>query len=438
MKHLYVKKKEFPASVSYLVSEEEDRVPSLRRTARFLDKEEVPVEQQAMVIKTLPEALKLIKEMNLRSRDEWAGDYRDAARETVANVLKDQMEERLARHLSWAFSKGIPDRRNGNYIRHVLTELGNVVLAVPRTRMFSPKGIIAAYARRIQEIDHLILACFLLGLSTRKVGIALAPLLGERISPQTVSRVAQTLDEAVKAFHARRLTTRFRALILDGIVVKRKTGAGTLTRPVLVALGIRHDGKKEVIDFRLAKSESGAEWKVFLTDLFTRGVTGFEVICADGGQGLISILPEVYPYIPLQRCWAHKVRNILDKVPRKKQHSVQRGLKKIYTAENLIEAQTSARRWTHSWIDKFPHAVKCLQNDLEDLLTCFQFTDKDFRKAIRTTNAIERRFREVRRRTRPMGVFSNRTSIERILYAVFMYENMNLGACPVFVLTQNS
>jgi transposase-like protein len=394
------------------------------------------VEKQA-IIKTLPEALKMIKEMNLTSRDEWTGEYQEAARKTVARVLKEQMEERVAGHLSWAYTKGIPDRRNGTYLRHLLTELGDVELSIPRTRSFSPKGIIAAYARRIKEIDHLILACFLLGLSTRKVGIALATLLGERISPQTVSRVVKTLDDAVKAFHRRRIGS-FKALILDGIVIKRRTGAGTLTRPVLVALGIRHDGKKEVIDFRLARSESGAEWRTFLTDLMNRGLSGFEMICADGGQGLISILSEAYPSIPLQRCWAHKMRNILDKVPRKSQDAVKRGLRKIYTAENLTEAQRYAHRWTSSWKEKYPKAVRCLRDDLEDLLTCFQFADPDFRKAIRTTNAIERRFREVRRRTRPMGVFSNRTSVERILYAVFMYENINLGVYPVFVLTQKS
>lgn len=394
------------------------------------------MEKQA-VIKTLPEALKMIKELNLTSRDEWTGEYQEAARKTVAKVLKEQMEERVAGHLSWAYQKGIPDRRNGVYLRHLLTELGDIVLSIPRTRCFSPRGIIGTYARRIRQIDHLILACFLLGLSTRKVGIALCTLIGERVSPQTVSRVAKTLDDAVKAFHRRRIGS-FKALILDGIVIKRKTGAGTLTRPVLVALGIRHDGKKEVIDFRLAASESGAEWRTFLTDLMNRGLSGFEVICADGGQGLISILPEVYPSIPLQRCWAHKMRNILDKVPRKSQDAVKRGLRKIYAAENLTEAQTYAHRWTRSWKGKYPKAVTCLKDDLEDLLTCFQFDDHDFRKAIRTTNAIERRFREVRRRTRPMGVFSNRTSVERILYAVFMYENINLGVYPVFVLTQKS
>jgi len=394
------------------------------------------VERQ-IVIKNLPEALRVVKEMKLAS-DEWTGEYRDAARHTIAAVLKEQMEEQIAGHLAWVFQKGIPDRRNGSYLRHVLTELGNVILAIPRTRRFIPHGILAAYARRTREIDHLILACFLLGLSTRKVGVALLSLLGEKISAQTVSRVATTLDDAVKAFHRRRITGSFRALILDGICIKRKTGAGTLSRPVLVALGIRPDGRKEVIDFCLANAESGPAWNRFLTDLVQRGMSAPEVICADGGEGLISILPEVYPTIPLQRCWAHKMRNILDKVPKKKQHAVKRGLQKIYGARTLTEAQTYAKRWARSWIDLYPKAVKCLRDDLEDLLTCFQFADPDFRKAIRTTNAIERRFREVRRRTRPMGVFSNRTSIERILYAVFMYENINQGVYPVFVLTQNT
>lgn len=132
------------------------------------------------------------------------------------------------------------------------------------------------------------------------------------------------------------------------------------------------------------------------------------------------------------------MRNILDKVPRKKQQAVKRGLQKIYRADTLRAAQTAAKHWVRSWVEKYPKAVRCLTNDLEELLTCFQFDDPDFRKAIRTTNAIERRFREVRRRTRPMGVFSNRTSIERILYAVFMYENINQGVYPCFVLTQTT
>ncbi len=110
----------------------------------------------------------MIKEMGLASADQWAGNYRDQAREAIGEVLKDQMEERAARHLAWIFGKGIPDRKNGTYVRQVLTELGTVILSVPRTRLFSPKGVIAAYARRIRQINELVLTCFLLDLSTER------------------------------------------------------------------------------------------------------------------------------------------------------------------------------------------------------------------------------------------------------------------------------
>jgi putative transposase len=117
----------------------------------------------------------------------------------------------------------------------------------------------------------MILACFVLGLSVRE---ALLPILGRPISPATVSTVAKQLDAVVAAFHARPLKDRYRGLMLDGVVLARRTGAGAIRRPVLVALGLRHDGKKEVIDFRLAQSESAAEWERFLGDLIRRGLIG--------------------------------------------------------------------------------------------------------------------------------------------------------------------
>jgi putative transposase len=155
-----------------------------------------------------------------------------------------------------------------------LTTLGDIELRVPRTRRYSPVGVLRAYARREPEIDRVILAGFVLGLSTRKVGETLLAMLGREISAGTVSRVAKTLDSAVAAFHRRPLKNQYTALMLDGVVLARKTGAGALRRPVLVALGLRPDGKKEIIDFRLAASESAAEWERFLTDLFRRGLTG--------------------------------------------------------------------------------------------------------------------------------------------------------------------
>ena len=116
-----------------------------------------------------------------------------------------------------------------------------------------------------------------------------------------------TLDAAVQA--RRPLTDSYKALMLDGVVLSRKTGAGALKRPVPVVLGLRPDGKKEIIDYRLARAESAAEWERFLDDLYARGLTGegLEMICVDGGQGLLAALPTAYHGIPVQRCWAHKM-----------------------------------------------------------------------------------------------------------------------------------
>ena len=228
--------------------------------------------------------------------------------------------------------------------------------------------------------------------------------------------------------------------MLDGVVLARKTGAGAFKRPVLVALGIRADGRKEIIDFRLAAGESAAAWERFLSDLYRRGLTGdgIEMICADGGQGLIVALPTVYPGIPLQRCWAHKIRNILDKVRKPDRDAVKTGLHAIMNAPNRPKALSAARRFADAWEETYPKAVACLRNDLDDLLTCFRYPPLDERKQVRTTNAIERRFREVRRRTRPIGTFQDRTSMDRILFPVFSYENKSQGASSPFSLTHNS
>ena len=284
----------------------------------------------------------------------------------------------------------------------------------------------------------MILACFVVGLSTRKVGEALLPILGRPVSPATVSPVAKQLDAVVAAFHARPLKERYRVLMLDGVVLARKTGAGAIRRPVLVALGLRSDGKKEIIDFRLAQSESAAEWERFLGDLIRRGLDshGLEMICVDGGSGLLAVLPTAYPGLPVQRCWAHKIRNVLAKVRVADQLAVKIDLHAVINAKTVPQARSAARRFADRWRQEYPKAVACLRDDLDDLLTCWRYKSLAERKRVRTTNAIERRFREVRRRTRPMGVFSDRTSIDRILFAVFNHENRNQGVSTPLLLTQ--
>lgn len=395
--------------------------------------------QRAATITSLPMAFEIVKAMQADGLD-WGEGYRPLGRQALEEIIEDQMAAAVDRHLDRLEADDAADRRNGHYRRHLLTELGDIELAVPRTRRYSPTEVIGAYARRTREIDRVILAGFVLGLSTRKVGETLLALLGRAVSATTVSQVAKTLDVAVAAFHRRPLADRYKALMLDGVVLARKTGAGALRRPVLVALGLRPDGKKEIIDFRLAGSESATEWEKFLTDLYRRGLTGeaLDMICVDGGSGLLAALPSVLPNIPVQRCWAHKIRNVLDKVRKADQPKVKRALHKIMNAANAPAARSAARRFAGRFHQQYPAAVACLRNDLDELLTCFRYKAEAARRAVRTTNAIERRFREVRRRTRPMGTFQDKTSMDRILFAIFTHENKSQGVSTPFLLTQNN
>lgn len=394
--------------------------------------------QRTATIRNVTKAYRMIKQMSSQGVP-WSEDYRFHARKALKTILEGQMKSSIDSYLEELDCRG-EDRRNGRYNRHLLTELGDIELGVPRTRYFSALKVVRAYARRATHIDRLILSCFVFGVSTRKVAEALLPVLGERVSASTVSRIGKQLDTVVRAFHRRSLKDQYRVLIFDGVVLSRKSGAGAIRRPVLVVLGIRPDGKKEIIDFRLAPGESQGAWEVFLNDLYNRGLKGesSELIVTDGGTGLLAALPIVYPHIPLQRCWAHKIRNILDKVLKKDHTKVKRDLHKIMNAPNLVKARQAAGHFVGKWTSVYPKAVRCLKVDLEDLLTFFTFKDPSWWEAIRTTNAIERRFREVRRRTRPMGVFSDRTSVERILYAVFTYENKQQGISTPFLVTQNS
>ena len=199
--------------------------------------------------------------------------------------------------------------------------------------------------------------------------------MADPISAETVSQVAKTLDVAV-AFRRRPLQNRYQVLMLDGVVLARKTGAGALHRPVLVARGLRPDGKKEIIDFRLAGSESAAEWEKFLTDLYRHGLTGegLDMVCVDGGRGLLAALPIVLHGIPVQRCWAHKIRNILDKVrkadqPKSSAHSTRSHSTRscmptinLPRPRPLVSSPIASRKG-------YPNAVACLRDDLDELLT---------------------------------------------------------------------
>jgi putative transposase len=362
---------------------------------------------------------------------EWEGDFKPMARQALKELLENRLDQEMADYLGVSRYEHATDRhdyRNGHYVRHLLTEMGDIELLVPRSRKGRfPSKLFERYARRCRSVDRVLLACFCLGLSTRKAASVLAPVLGEKVSASTISRIARDLDQEVSRYHGRVLKDQYPYLFFDGVVLKSKGALKVQKKILLCAFGITVEGRHEMIDFYPAASESGACWEALLGDLYKRGLKGSlcELIATDGGTGLHQALQIVYPKIVLQRCWAHKTRNVLDKVKKKDQPAVKQVLTRISHASNRREATQAYWRFSARWRKTYPRAVACLNKDFDQLVSFFQIKNSPQWSRLRTTNLIERAFREVRRRTRPMGVMAHTHSLQRIVFAVFHHLNQN-------------
>jgi putative transposase len=313
------------------------------------------------------------------------------------------------------------DSRNGYYERDYVTPMGSIRLRVRRTRKrsFLPRGL-RALERRSPEVAELIRQAFLRGISTRAVGRVVALLTDEPVSAQTVSRLTRVLDREVEKFHHARLDDDWAYLLLDGVWMKVRRPFGPQRVLLLVAYGVRANGQRQLLAFTRARGESQAAWEGFLWDLQQRGLTGrhLQLVLTDGCAGLAAAIETVYPRAQHQRCWVHKMRNLRDGVRRRDQAPVKHDAQRIYLARNSAEARRAFQRFQFHWHAPYPALVKRLERDLPELLTFFDFPKPLWRK-LRTTNAIERCFVEVRRRTRPMVLFTNVQSVERIIYAIF-------------------
>jgi transposase-like protein len=325
--------------------------------------------------------------------------------------------------------------------RTLVTSKGTYELSVPKARSTPLRfTVFDRYQRLWKKVDTILRDIFVAGCSTRRTGEMLRLLLDTKVSAQTVSRAVQELTPLVESFHRRELADHYRVLLLDGVSQKIRSASGRATKKlVLVAYGITHTGSRELIDFRVSPSESETAWYGFLNSLYHRGLEGetLELIVSDGCEGLIAAIPHIYPDAEHQLCWAHKLRNVADKVNKADEKLVLAGAKKIYQAEDRTKAKKAFKRWKDQWGNQYPAAIKCVETKLDNLLTFFNFPT-GMRIHIRTTNLIERSFKEVRKRTRPISCFGNAQSCERVIYAVFVYENSKLESKPLLQCAHNS
>jgi len=314
--------------------------------------------------------------------------------------------------------------RNGYYSRDLLSSYGWIEgLSVPRLREGSYETeVFDRYRRRQRCIDRVLLEGFLLGHSTRKSIRHYKRLFGDSLSPQTVSNLVKELDQGVREFHRRKLCGSYGYVFLDGMWISVKSPL-KVKKVVLVALGIRSDGEKELLGFQLMPSESESCWWGFLSDLRDRGLGGseLEVIVTDNAPGLVKAVTALFPRVQRQLCTYHKANDLRAHLSRKSHgRRIVNDALHIFNAATETEARKRLRMFMEKWSEKEPKAVRIFIKSFEYCLTYLQYPEPD-KTLLKTNNLVERYLQELRRRIIPMRAFNNSRSVERIIYGIIAY-----------------
>jgi len=317
--------------------------------------------------------------------------------------------------------------RNGHRERQVSCGAGEIEVAMPRvsdTREAFHSQLLEAWQRRSKLLEETIPLLYVEGLSTRDFKRALKPLWGKSgLSRSSISRANRALKEAFNNWRRRDLSLEeIIYLFLDGIYLGVRGNSRDM-EAVLVAHGITRQGKRVVLHLSLGGRESTESWKGVLNDLVERGLRRPQLLITDGNQGLLKAIKDIWPEVPRQRCAVHRIRNVLARVPKKRQDEVRKALHRIFYAACLDDARDEARQFLSHYGREFPTACETLATHLEECLTFYRFPERHW-KHIRTSNVIERAFKEVKRRTRVVGRFPNETSALVMVFSLLEEERV--------------
>ena len=313
-------------------------------------------------------------------------------------------------------SEGRSGYRSGYRDRRLDTRLGTLNLSIPKLRS---GGYVPVFMERWQRSEQALVATihdiYVMGVSTRKVK-ALAESMGiESISAAEVSNMAKSLDEQVEAFRKQDFTGKqFPILWVDAIYEKVRVDSRVVSMAIEVVCGVSTDGHREVLAIEPMAMESKDSYLALFRDLRSRGLEVPKLIISDAHTGLVAAIQEGFPGASWQRCKVHFMRNILAHIPQRSKDAFAKDLKQIWLAEDAEHARALAVALAEKYRSKYPKAIECLENGLEDSLTFFSFPMIDQRK-IASSNMIERLNKEIRRRTRVVGIFPNEASYMRLV-----------------------
>jgi putative transposase len=342
-------------------------------------------------------------------------DVEARVRQGVKAVLEEVLEEEMTQHLQAGYRELTPTRRgerNGYYQRNLLTPAGKIErLEVPRDREGEfVTELFERYKRMTGDVEEAVLEMYLSGISVRKIAGVTEALSKVRIGKDAVSRIASRLEEQQKEWRERSLEEKeYPYLYLDATYLKVRWGSRVTTLAPLVCIGVDEEGFREVLAVEVAGSEKGVAYASLLRGLIDRGLSGVRLVVSDDHEGIKAAVAGELPGAEWQRCVVHFERNVLSSVPATEMSEVAEDLKAIFKVRRQKTARALAEEFVEFYGKRFPKAISVFEAGIGDALTYLSFPGSHHAK-LRTTNMLERLFKEVKRRTRVVGVFPNEAS----------------------------
>jgi len=342
-------------------------------------------------------------------------DVEARVRQGVKAVLEEVLEEEMSEHLEAGFRELTPTRRgerNGHYQRNLVTPAGKIErLEVPRDREGEfVTELFERYKRMTGDVEEAVLEMYLSGISVRKIAGVTDALSRVRIGKDAVSRIARRLEEQQREWRERSLEEkRYPYLYLDATYLKVRWGARVTSMALLVCVGVEEEGFREVLAVEVAGTEKGAAYASMLRGLIDRGLSGVRLVVSDDHEGIKTAVAAEMPGVEWQRCAVHFERNVLSHVPASEMSEVADDLKAVFKVRREKTARALAEEFVELYGKRFPKAVSVFEAGIGDALTYLRYPGSHHLR-IRTTNMLERLFKEIKRRTRVVGVFPNEAS----------------------------
>lgn len=352
-----------------------------------------------------------------KSKEEFQEFFQEMFKEGVQQMLQGELDEHLGYEKHSPEGRNSGNSRNGTSTKKVKSEsLGDMVLSIPRDRnsSFEPQ-LIPKHQRMSSKIEETIIGMYSRGMSTRDIEEQIRELYGVEVSESTVSTITNRIVDLIKDWQARALEPVYYVCWMDGIQFKIRHNGKVISKCIYLIIGLKSDGRKEVLGMWINETESASFWLSVLTDLKARGVNDILIACTDNLNGFNRAIAEVYPKTVTQLCVVHQIRNSCKYVSWKDRKAFVTDLKEVYGAVNRELASQALKDFEEKWGKKYGYAITSWQNNWDSLTQYFDYP-LEIRKIIYTTNVIESLNSGIRKYTTPKKLFPDDQAAIKAVY----------------------